>query len=171
MAEYSGEQRKQESRAIARCKSGNRQLKGILDNRSIIILPMQPSNTIQCRDILNSPKYTQNFKNRHVHNGNVTPDMAAVRLNNNPPPPSSTIIDQNTVPRGVKNVEDSNQITKEFEITAQGWNVYYSADNELKGKEVQRIIVRKNTASQICHLERCIELPGERMRNADGVWV
>lgn len=127
---------------------------------------------IQKREILSSPKYTANFKARHVRANNVTEDVAAQRLNNNPAPPSSTVIDQSSVPKSpAQKAENSNKISDKFEIPAQGWNAYTAPDGSLRAKKVQKITVEKNNDALIHHLDTCTEVGNERVQQPDGSWV
>lgn len=131
---------------------------------------MATSQIVQRRDILGSPHYTDNFKERHVRADNVTEDVAAVRMANTPPPPSSTVIDQRTVAKSVKAIEESRQVSKTFEINAGGWNVYFGTGGSLRAKKVQRIKVNKDDTAKINHLASCTEQGNEKVRQEDGTW-
>lgn len=148
------------------------------DNRpkAITQLKLQEGSSnntvVQKRDILGSPKYTANFKARHVRANNVTEDVAAARLNNNPPPPSSTVIDETSVPKSpAKKAEDSTKISEKFELPAKGWNAYIAQDGSIRAKEIQKITVEKNSAALIHHLDSCTEIGNEKVQQADGSWA
>lgn len=164
---------------VGQKKNSSKQDLGFVDNRPENHALVQLQTAIngdnqvsQLRDILNSAKYTQNFKDRHVRNGGVVEDTADARLNNIPPPPGSTVIDEKSSPKSPwKTAENSNKISATFDLPAQGWNAYIKPDGSHAAKAVSGVVVEKDNHAIINHLDSCTETGSEKIRQEDGSWA